>query len=81
MTTPEAPLEARASSQALLSFDGRVLEVFGFADVHRFHAAFAPRIRIGKKMVTITPEHGGQLSFFYDADRRAEIEEFAKVFD
>ncbi|XUK64026.1 DUF2470 domain-containing protein [Plantibacter sp. RU18] len=65
-----------ASSSALLSFDGRVLEVFGFADVQRFHVAMRPVILIGKKMLTIRPEHGGQYAFFYDVERRAQLEKF-----
>ncbi|MFB2598203.1 hypothetical protein ACEXQE_10455 [Herbiconiux sp. P17] len=71
------PVEVWASDSTLLSFDGRVLEVFGFADVHRFHRAFRPRMSVNKKMVSIRPTHGGQLSFFFDQDRRAALEEYA----
>lgn len=72
--------ELWANDANLLSFDGRVLEVFGFADVHRFHIAMRPLVRVGKRMMTISPDHGGQLSFFIDQARRAELEEFAASF-
>ncbi|MFB9314645.1 hypothetical protein [Nocardioides plantarum] len=74
---PTGRLEVWASENALLSFDGRVLEVFGFADTHRFHVAFTPVVLVGKRMVTIRPTHGGQYSFFYDQPRRGELEAFA----
>jgi hypothetical protein len=70
-------IEVWIKESTLLSFDGRVLEVFGFADAHRFHIAFAPTISLGKRLLTIKPTQGGQQSFFYDQQRTPEIEAFA----
>jgi hypothetical protein len=71
-------IEVWASPTVLLTLDGRVLEVFGFADAQRFHIAFRPVLLFtGKSRLTIRPEHGGQWTFFYDPARRPEVERFA----
>jgi len=70
-----------ASDTTLLSFDGRILEVFGFSDTHRYHLAYNPTITVGRKMVTIKAENLGQHSFFFEQHRRAELEEYAAMFE
>ena len=35
--TPTLPYDAPVTESALLSFDGRVLEVFGYVDAARYH--------------------------------------------
>jgi hypothetical protein len=72
-------VEVWASEQALISFDGRVIEVFGFVDAQRFHLAFRPVVTVGDRMVTIEPTHGGRYKFFYDRSRRPALEEFAAL--
>ena len=42
--TPALPYDAPVTDSALLSFDGRVLEVFGHADAARYHVREEPRI-------------------------------------
>ncbi|GAB3586765.1 hypothetical protein GCM10027406_37550 [Leifsonia lichenia] len=74
-----AVVEAWVSESILLSFDGRILEVFGLTDVHRMHITFRPTITVGKKLVSITPTHGGRLSVFYDAARADDIAAFAAL--
>ncbi|TBN58386.1 hypothetical protein EYE40_13840 [Glaciihabitans arcticus] len=79
MTTDEFR-DVWASDTTLLSFDGRVLEVFGFSDTARYHVAHKPTITVGKKMVTIRTEGLGQHSFFFDQHRRSELEAYAARF-
>ncbi|MEV5853455.1 MULTISPECIES: hypothetical protein [Streptomyces] len=45
MKTP--PHEVLANDTTLLTFDGRVLELFGFGDVHRLHIRQEPRLEFG----------------------------------
>lgn len=73
--------EVWATPTTLLTLDDRVLEVFGFNDAQRFHLAFRPVLQRGKKMVTIKPEHGGQLSFFYDSENAERLDAFARVLE
>ena len=80
MTTPEYR-DVWASDTTLLSYDGRILEVFGFSDTHRYHVAYRPTITVGPKMVTIKAENLGQHSFFFEQHRRAELEEYARMLD
>lgn len=71
MDHPDA-WELRASESVLISFDGRVLEVFGFIDVYRIHLAFQPRIEIveGKRpRLRIVPTAGGTLRCGLDPER------------
>ncbi|PJJ62306.1 hypothetical protein [Compostimonas suwonensis] len=73
-------IDVWASPSVLVSFDGRVLEVFGFADAQRFHIAFLPRIVfVGKSRMSIRPQGGGgQYTFFYAVERRAALERLAE---
>lgn len=71
MDHPDA-WELRASESVLISFDGRVLEVFGFIDVYRIHLAFQPRIEIveGRRpRLRIVPTAGGTLRCGLDPER------------
>ncbi|MFJ9629371.1 hypothetical protein ACIQPR_24480 [Streptomyces sp. NPDC091280] len=66
--TPALPYDAPVSETALLSFDGRVLEVFGYADAARYHIWEEPRIefrtgRIGR--LTIITRSGRKHSVLY----------------
>ena len=70
-------VEVWASGTTLLSFDGRVLEVFGVSEVQRFHIGLRPVVTVGKKLVTIYPKAGGQFAFFYDKERAQAITDFA----
>ena len=42
------PLDVWMDGGSLLTFDVRVLEIFGFTDAHRFHIAYSPRIELGE---------------------------------
>ncbi|MFE3599632.1 hypothetical protein ACFXP3_24555 [Streptomyces sp. NPDC059096] len=64
--------EAQANDNALLVFDGSVLEVFGLAGTHRYHIWQEPRLEFSdgaRPRVTIIPRKGHRLSFAYDAHR------------
>jgi hypothetical protein len=64
--------EAQASPTVLLAFDGRVLEVFGFTDTHRYHIWQEPRLEFShgrRPTATITSGRGLHLWFPYDAHR------------
>ena len=69
MTT--APLfEAPANDYALFSFDGRVLEVFGYVDDARYHLWERPRLEFGtgrRRRLALVTKHGRRHSFPYDA--------------
>ncbi len=75
----EELIEVWASSSVLVSFDGRVLEVFGLVDVERIHIAFRPVILFpGKSRVTIRPERGAPYTFFADPERRPDLQPLAE---
>ncbi|WP_327111625.1 hypothetical protein OG206_02315 [Streptomyces sp. NBC_01341] len=64
--------EATASDSVLLTFDGRVLEVFGYVDAARYHIWEEPRLEFGTgrfRRMTITVRSGRRQSIPYDADR------------
>jgi hypothetical protein len=65
---PDTP----ASGSALLTFDGRVLEVFGFTDAARYHVWEEPRLDFGSgrrpRRFTITTRNGRRHTLFYDAE-------------
>lgn len=80
MDDPDA-WELRVSESVLISFDGRVLEVFGFIDVYRIHLAFQPRMEIveGKRLrLRIVPTAGGTLRCGLDPDRVDEARDCAR---
>jgi hypothetical protein len=47
VTTP--PYEVLANDATLLTFDGRVLELFGAGDAHRLHIRQEPRLEFGTR--------------------------------
>ncbi|MEV7090570.1 hypothetical protein AB0O07_32635 [Streptomyces sp. NPDC093085] len=72
--------EAQANENALLVFDGNVLEVFGLPETHRYHAWQEPRLEFSsgiRPRVTIIPRTGHRLSFAYDAHRLAGLRALA----
>ncbi|UXX91890.1 hypothetical protein N7U49_04990 [Streptomyces sp. AD2-2] len=80
MTQPPF-LEVPATDSVLLSFDGRVLEVFGYADAARYHVWEEPRIqfRTGRlRRLTITTKHGRSHSLLYDAHRLPDLQVLAE---
>ncbi|MEV7869784.1 hypothetical protein AB0P17_27700 [Streptomyces sp. NPDC088124] len=78
--------EAQANDNALLVFDGSVLEVFGLSGTHRYHIWQEPRLQFSdgaRPRVTIIPRRGPCLSLAYDAHRldglRALADRLARV--
>jgi hypothetical protein len=71
-------LLAPINDTTIISFDGRIIEVFGYSEAHRYHAAQRPRMSVGKRMASIEPQGGAKWSFFYDRDRREVLEAFAE---
>lgn len=70
LTTP--PYEVPVTDTVLLSFDGRVLEVFGFGDTHRVHIRQEPRLEFGtgrRPRMTIVTGLGVRHNSPYDSDR------------
>ncbi|MBK3566257.1 MULTISPECIES: hypothetical protein [unclassified Streptomyces] len=67
--TPALPYDAPVTGSALLSFDGRVLEVFGYVDAARYHVWEEPRIefRSGRiRRLTIITKSGRKHTVLYD---------------
>ncbi len=80
MTQPPF-LEVPLTDSSLLSFDGRVLEVFGHVDAARYHVWEEPRIqfRTGRlRRLTITTKHGRRHSLLYDAHRLPDLQAIAE---
>ncbi|MFD5629164.1 hypothetical protein [Streptomyces sp. NPDC127072] len=80
MTTP--PYEVLANDTTLLTFDGRVLELLGFSDVHRLRIWQEPRLEFGTgrktRMEIIIGQPGvPRHSFPYDPERLAGLRAFA----
>jgi hypothetical protein len=73
-------IEVWASKSVIVSFDGRVVEVFGFADAQRFHVGFRPKLHfVGKTRLSIRPEGGGgNYTFFYAPECRPALETFVE---
>lgn len=71
--------EAWVTDRVLLSCDGRVLELFGYVDAHRWHLAFRPTLEFSTKRsrLTVGSMIPGVMNFPYDPDRRADLEAFA----
>ncbi|MFI1335306.1 hypothetical protein ACH4U7_35400 [Streptomyces sp. NPDC020845] len=70
MTTPLH--EAPATDSVLLTFDGRVLEVFGLTGTHRYHIWQEPHLEFSHgrhPWLTIVLGQGGCHSFGYDPHR------------
>ncbi|MFD4558494.1 hypothetical protein ACFWP5_29980 [Streptomyces sp. NPDC058469] len=70
-------VDVPVTDSAMLSFDGRVLEVFGYVDAARYHVWEEPRIefRTGRiRRLTITTKHGRRHSVLYDAHRLPELQ-------
>ncbi|GAA1587808.1 hypothetical protein GCM10009804_49910 [Kribbella hippodromi] len=66
-----APHEAPVNDRVLLSFDGRVLEVFGYVDAARYHLREQPRLEIkpGRRpILQIITRHGRRHNLPYDAE-------------
>ncbi|MEV0740136.1 hypothetical protein AB0I51_30330 [Streptomyces sp. NPDC050549] len=67
--TPALPYDAPVTGSAPLSFDGRVLEVFGYVDAARYHVWEEPRIefRTGRiRRLTIITKSGRKHTVRYD---------------
>ncbi|MFI5476252.1 hypothetical protein ACIA6D_39425 [Streptomyces cacaoi] len=70
MTTP--PYEVLVTDTVLISFDGRILELFGYSDTHRIHIRQAPRLEFGtgrNPRMTIVTGPGTRHSLPYDPHR------------
>ncbi|WP_405468067.1 hypothetical protein [Streptomyces canus] len=70
--TPYEPYEAPTSDSVLLSFDGRVLEVFGYVDAARYHVREEPQLNFKSgrfRRLTIIVRSGRHHTMPYDADR------------
>lgn len=81
MTTPPYELhEVFVTDTVLLSFDGRVLEVFGYTDTHRTHLFQEPRLEFGtgrRPRMEITTASGARHSMPYDPHRLDALRAFA----
>lgn len=65
----------------LISFDGRILELFGYSDTHRLHIWQAPRLEFGtgrNPRMTIVTGRGMRHSLPYDAHRLDALRLFAE---
>jgi hypothetical protein len=70
-------IEALVDDSTLLVFDGSVLELFGYTDVHRTHVWQRPRLVLveGKRpRLEITTARGLRHGMTYDPARRAGLE-------
>lgn len=71
------------TDSVLLSFDGRVLEVFGYVDVARYHAWEGPRLEFssGRRFhrLTITVRSGRRHVIPYDVHRIAGLQVLADL--
>lgn len=67
--TAEPRYEVPVSDNVLLSFDGRVLEVFGYVDDARYHIWEEPRVEFStpRHRVTIIVRSGRKHTVPYDA--------------
>jgi hypothetical protein len=80
--TPTPLYEAPTSDSALLSFDGRVLEVFGHADAARYHIWEEPRLEFTSgrlRRLTITVRSGRQHTVLYDEHRLPGLRALAEA--
>ncbi|TDC79090.1 hypothetical protein [Streptomyces hainanensis] len=66
------PYEVFATDTTLLCFDGRVLEVFGFNDTHRYHVRQEPRLEFDsgrRPRMSIVTGRDYRHTFSYDPHR------------
>jgi hypothetical protein len=78
--TPTPLFEAPAADHVVLSFDGRVLEVFGYVDDARYHIWEQPRLefRPGRsRRLEIITKRGRRMSILYDAHRLPGLQALA----
>jgi hypothetical protein len=76
------PYEVLADDTTLLTFDGRVLELFGYGDVHRLHVWQQPRLEFGTgrkpRMQIMTGQPGvPRHSMPYDPEHLDALRAFA----
>ena len=65
-------MQAPLSDSHLLTFDGTVLELFGYTDVHRYHIWQRPTFEFTEgrmPRMIIRLAGGGKHSLLYDRDR------------
>ncbi|MGW1786225.1 hypothetical protein ACWCQQ_45235 [Streptomyces sp. NPDC002143] len=70
MTSVPLHHEAPASEFVLFSFDGRVLEVFGYIDDARYHLWERPRLEFSTgrfRRLSVITRHGRRHTIPYDA--------------
>ncbi|WP_329223452.1 hypothetical protein OG352_38940 [Streptomyces sp. NBC_01485] len=81
--TPTPPYEAPTSDSVLLSFDGRVLEVFGYVDAARYHIWEEPRIEFGsgrfRRLTIAVRSPGRRHTMPYDEHRLPGLRALADV--
>ena len=73
--------EAWATDTVLLTFDGDVLELFGFTDTHRLHIAHRPALQFSdgrRPRLQITDDNGSSHAFEYDPGRREGLDALAE---
>lgn len=79
------PHEAPTSDSVLLSFDGRVLEVFGYVNTARYHVWEEPRLEFtsGRRFhsLTIRLRSGRRHTMPYDAHRLPGLRALAEVLE
>lgn len=74
--------EAWATDQVLLTFNGSVLEIFGFNDTHRLHIAHRPSLQFeeGRRpRLHIADDFGPRHTFDYDPARRVGLDVLAEL--
>ncbi|MER5360126.1 hypothetical protein [Streptomyces sp. NPDC002785] len=79
--TPAPLYEVPANDHVLLSFDGRVLEVFGYVDDARYHVWEGPHLefRPGRsRRLAIVTRHGRRHSIPYDAHLLPGLQDLAE---
>lgn len=80
--TQTPPYEAPATDSTLLSFDGRVLEVFGEVEAGRYHIWEEPRLEFrpgrSRLLVIRTRPDRRRHSVLYDPARRVGLEALAE---
>jgi len=74
--------EVPLTDSTMLSFDGRVLEVFGEIDAGRYHIREEPRLEFrpgrSRMLVIRTRPNRRRQTVFYDPSRRAGLQALAE---